>query len=351
VTIEELLPSLASPSSVPTDAAVRFGDNAGAMMGLLRDLVHCPAFLLSSWDPLSKSHLHHAQVSEGYTDATIAHVNDEYVATNPAFKVAHTQSSRSLRWRDYARDWKVYFQDTRTAQEFLIPAGFHEGTTVCLRLPNGRYTGAVHMSWSSPAAATDERRAIIERFSPVLAAACDLLRTPQLLVSTLNPGVCALVISSSRAAYELPGRNAGEYLGEAGALRRLLLERFGCWRLPRFLWADQTGGCHRVTLASCPGNLTLVTEESVPWPFGLSLREIQVLNLIACGASNPEIAKQLFISTRTVSTHVEHILMKMRCINRTRLAAVTVAEGLLLPDGVDDRRPRAAVRRVTETSA
>ncbi len=311
-------------------------------MGLLRDLVHCPAFLLSSWDPLSKSHHHYAQVSDGYCDATISHVNDEYVAGNPAFKVSHTRSLRSLRWRDYARDWGVYFQDTRTAQDFLIPGGFREGTTVCLRLPNGRYTGAVHMSWASEAAATDERREIVERFAPVLALACDLLRTPQLLASTLNPGACALVVSSNGVAYELPGRPAGEHLGEGGALRQLLLERFGRWHFPRFLWPDQFGCCHRVTFTSCPGSLALVTEEPAPWPFGLSLREIQVLNLIANGASNPEIAARLFISTRTASTHVEHILTKMRCSSRTRLAALTVAEGLLLPDGIDYRKSRVA---------
>jgi DNA-binding CsgD family transcriptional regulator len=343
VTIEELVPSLASSSSVSADAADRFVGDARETMHLLRDLVHCPAFLLSSWDPLSRSHRHHTLVSEGYADATISHVNDEYVVSNPAFKVSHTQSSRSLRWRDYERDWNAYFQDTRTAQEFLIPAGFREGTTMCLRLPNGRYTGSMHMSWASPAAATDERREIIERFRPLLASACDLLCTPQLLANALNPSVCALVVSSNGLSYALPGRPAGEHLGEGGALRRLVLQRLGRWRSPHCLWPDQFGGCHKVAFTSCSGSLTLVTEESVPWPFKLSFREIQVLNLIADGASNPEIAKRLFISTRTVSTHVEHILVKMRCSSRTRLAALTVAEGLLLPDGVDYRRPRVAV--------
>jgi DNA-binding CsgD family transcriptional regulator len=343
VTIEELLPSLAPPGHRSEEAADRFANSAREMMGLLRDLVHCQAFLLSSWDPLSNSHRHQTVVSDGYTDDTISHVNDEYVGVNPAFKVSHTQSSRSLRWRDYERDWQVYFQDTRTAQEFLIPAGFHEGTTVCLRLPNGRYTGAMHMSWASPAAATDERREIIERFRSVLAMACDLLRAPQLLASALNPGACALIVSPSGVACELPGRPAGQYLGEGGALRQLLLERLQCWRSPRFLWPDEFGCCHRVTLTACPGGSTLVTEERVPWPFGLSLREIQVLNLIVDGASNPEIAEQLFISTRTASTHVEHILTKMGCSSRTRLAAITVTEGLLLPDGINGRKPRAAL--------
>jgi DNA-binding CsgD family transcriptional regulator len=313
-------------------------DNASEMMGLLRDLVRCSAFMLASWNPLSKNHLHQTLVSDGYSEATVSHVNDEYIYENPAFRIAHTQSSDALRWRDYERDWNVHFQETSTARNFLIPAGFHEGTTVCLRLPNGRYTGAMHVSWTSPASATDERREIIEQFRPMLAVACDLLRVPQLLARALSPNAFALIISSNRVAHDLPGRSAGPYLG--GALRRLLLENFRCWMSSRLLWADELGCCHRVTLTACPSGLTLVTEESTPWPFGLSLREIQVLNLIADGAFNPEIAQRLFISTRTASTHVEHILTKMGCSTRAKLAAVTVAEGLLLLDANNYRNPR-----------
>ena len=100
----------------------------------------------------------------------------------------------------------------------------------------------------------------------------------------------------------------------------------------RFIWPDEAGLCHRVAIVSCRGDLVLITEELAPWPHDLSLREIQVLHLVASGASNPQIAEQLFISPRTVSTHIEHILIKMVCSSRAQLAAMATSEGLLLAE-------------------
>ncbi|WP_166298524.1 LuxR C-terminal-related transcriptional regulator [Bradyrhizobium sp. 2S1] len=45
--------------------------------------------------------------------------------------------------------------------------------------------------------------------------------------------------------------------------------------------------------------MVVVTEEQISWPYDLSLREIQVLHLVATGASNPQIAQQMFVSPRT----------------------------------------------------
>uniref|UniRef100_A0A974A4P7 Response regulator transcription factor n=1 Tax=Bradyrhizobium septentrionale TaxID=1404411 RepID=A0A974A4P7_9BRAD len=60
------------------------------------------------------------------------------------------------------------------------------------------------------------------------------------------------------------------------------------------------------------------------------------------GASNPNIAEQLFVSPRTVSTHIEHILAKMGCDSRTRLAALAVSEGLLLAENPSRRSRKLA---------
>ena len=319
-------------ADVSTDPGGQLVDSVSETTRLLRDLVRCSAFMLTAWDPMSNSHYHHTLASDGYSDTTLSHINDEFVQSNRAFSLAHRKDPRSLRWRDYRRDWKFAFPETRTAQEFLIPAGFNEGSTMCLRLPDGRYTGAFHMSWNSAAAATDERREITERFRPILAAICDQLRTPQLLADAVAPNAFALIVSSDGLAFRLPGRSPGPHLGDEGTLRQLLLEKLRSWLPRRFVWPDEAGFCHRVAITPCRGNVILITEELVPWPYGLSLREVQVLHLIAGGASNPQIAKQLFVSTRTASTHVEHILSKMNCSSRTKLAAMAVAEGLLLAE-------------------
>jgi DNA-binding CsgD family transcriptional regulator len=53
--------------------------------------------------------------------------------------------------------------------------------------------------------------------------------------------------------------------------------------------------------------------------YGLSLREEEVLRLLATGCSNQEIAKQLYISPNTVKTHVKNIYAKMGVNNRLQL--------------------------------
>ena len=52
----------------------------------------------------------------------------------------------------------------------------------------------------------------------------------------------------------------------------------------------------------------------------ISPREMEVLQLIARGLGNREIADQLFISERTVKTHVTHLLEKLQLRDRTQLA-------------------------------
>jgi two-component system response regulator NreC len=61
----------------------------------------------------------------------------------------------------------------------------------------------------------------------------------------------------------------------------------------------------------------------------LSEREREVLRLLALGHSNQEIAKQLYISVRTVETHRAHILQKLRLSSRADLVRYAIAQGFL----------------------
>jgi DNA-binding NarL/FixJ family response regulator len=61
----------------------------------------------------------------------------------------------------------------------------------------------------------------------------------------------------------------------------------------------------------------------------LTGRELEVLQLLADGASNGDIAAQLFISPKTVSVHVSHILEKLGVASRTAAAARARKAGLL----------------------
>jgi DNA-binding NarL/FixJ family response regulator len=61
---------------------------------------------------------------------------------------------------------------------------------------------------------------------------------------------------------------------------------------------------------------------------GLSDREIEVLTLVAAGYSNADIAERLFISSKTASVHVSHILDKLGVSTRTEAATIGVRLGL-----------------------
>jgi DNA-binding NarL/FixJ family response regulator len=52
----------------------------------------------------------------------------------------------------------------------------------------------------------------------------------------------------------------------------------------------------------------------------LTPREIDVLRLVADGKSNSEIGRELFISTKTASVHVSHILQKLGVSSRVQAA-------------------------------
>jgi two-component system, NarL family, response regulator LiaR len=60
----------------------------------------------------------------------------------------------------------------------------------------------------------------------------------------------------------------------------------------------------------------------------LTEREIEVLIFVARGYSNQDIANALFISERTVRTHVSNILSKLHLANRTQAALYALKEGL-----------------------
>jgi DNA-binding CsgD family transcriptional regulator len=54
---------------------------------------------------------------------------------------------------------------------------------------------------------------------------------------------------------------------------------------------------------------------------GLTVRELDVLRLVAAGRSNREIADELFISVKTASVHVSNILAKLGVRGRGEAAA------------------------------
>jgi DNA-binding NarL/FixJ family response regulator len=62
-----------------------------------------------------------------------------------------------------------------------------------------------------------------------------------------------------------------------------------------------------------------------------SEREIEVLELVTAGAGNEEIARQLFLSLKTVESHLRRLFNRYGLMNRTELAVLAMREGWVQP--------------------
>jgi DNA-binding NarL/FixJ family response regulator len=67
----------------------------------------------------------------------------------------------------------------------------------------------------------------------------------------------------------------------------------------------------------------------------LSERELQVIELVATGLTNQEIAEQLEISKRTVDNHISNILTKTETENRVALVRWALQWGKVCLDNVN----------------
>ena len=61
----------------------------------------------------------------------------------------------------------------------------------------------------------------------------------------------------------------------------------------------------------------------------LTFREKEILNLVAQGLSNREIAEQLFVSRYTVESHIKHIYRKLSVTKRTKAVSTARSLGFL----------------------
>ena len=73
----------------------------------------------------------------------------------------------------------------------------------------------------------------------------------------------------------------------------------------------------------------LVTEE--PALEELTVRELDVLKLVARGLSNAEISRELFIGDATVKTHVKRVLAKLDLCDRVQAVVLAYESGLVQP--------------------
>lgn len=72
---------------------------------------------------------------------------------------------------------------------------------------------------------------------------------------------------------------------------------------------------------------------ALTWPAGLTDREVTVVRLLARGATNKDVARELGITPKTVAHHVAHVYDKTGCRSRAGVTLFAVEHGLASPAG------------------
>lgn len=119
-----------------------------------------------------------------------------------------------------------------------------------------------------------------------------------------------------------------------GALVAVLFAAFGIW-----LGLRITRGRETIRETVVVKEVLVPAEVPAPEPFapdtarqqtlGITAREMEILNLVACGLSNREIATRLFVSENTVKTHCARVFDKLGAARRTQAVQRGKELGLL----------------------
>ncbi|WP_405640246.1 response regulator transcription factor [Streptomyces sp. NBC_00019] len=113
------------------------------------------------------------------------------------------------------------------------------------------------------------------------------------------------------------------------------------WKTSTMTIRTTRSGCRRAVFRPLPARVrrerqaVLVSGTSTELPYGLSPRELEVLTRAARGQTNQAIAQALFLSPRTVHSHIEHLLRKTGCASRAEATALCVRDGVLRPTSDD----------------
>ena len=82
-------------------------------------------------------------------------------------------------------------------------------------------------------------------------------------------------------------------------------------------------------LGKAPSKSSTADSEQKKNDYGLTERELDVLELMTYGLTNPQIAEKLVISRATAKAHVHNILQKLCAGSRTQATAMAINEGLV----------------------
>jgi DNA-binding CsgD family transcriptional regulator len=292
------------------------------VLNRLRVVVPYVAGSISAARSGSVEHISLANV--GYSAPVERHLNHWFVRNDPAYLLMRRSAGPPLRWRDNP----FRYRDTFSAQEVFIPAGFDEGVTVCMHNRRGLYTGSLHLSVADRRHPTDDAVRFLAHLQVMLGELTDLGTPAPEVLPDVIPEDNKVTVTPSGCSRRTAVRPV------AHALIRQVRAMAAADALPSWFWWQSCCGEVRLVTTERIGEEITVGETIAELPYGLSVRELEVLTLVARGITNLQIARRLSISPKTVAKHVEHTLAKLGAGSRTEAAVRATRVGLLLRSAV-----------------
>lgn len=147
----------------------------------------------------------------------------------------------------------------------------------------------------------------------------------EILLYGLAGGVLIALLKLIEARFLVVESTFGVY----GGLVALLFAGLGIW-LGASLRRERTTVVVKEVPAPRSGTDAFVRDEERLAEIGLTPRELEILELIASGLSNREIAERLFVSENTVKTHASRLFDKLGARRRTQAVRIG-RESRLIP--------------------
>lgn len=316
-------------SAIPIDVAniatsVSACDPAGAydILDLIMNHKSFVASSLSVYNPLDGTH--DTLASIGYPKQVLSHLNGKLVTDDIIYQYYKSQGLRQKVWKWAQMPFD--YRKTYSVQEVYLPAGFQDGITMCLYNRDGRYTGNLHISSDDSRFPTQNMIDEIQSVRKILGNFSDLLRSISVQIKDKfeGEGGCLLVPDGSFTRF--PGKAL-----LPSSLCEALKTRVGQCKydkVPEVFLFKHEAAWFRVYSEVLKGGIRAISADECQVPYNLTARELEIITLMISGATNKEIASNIFVAPTTVSKHIENIFGKLNCNSRTSVVAVALVSNL-----------------------
>jgi len=324
-----VLGTLATVAEIATSSRARIEERVAAILDAAHAVVQVDGWMVWTVDPVTGRR--RRLYASGYPEPLMGYLD------GPAFEleVVAPFSHAPAGWPARVRDQPYAPTELRCMSEHYLPLGFVEGCVAPLPSTGGRCTGFLDCIAASPRHPSDDARELLAAMAGILGRMIDPAHERAQAAALMLDEAIVLEMGAPGAPVEVvrsPGTESDEaLLDRCASLLALVDATAATWWAAQFLWEDRDGVWHRCRCVRRTGHEVLVGLSPIASrPYGLSRRELEVLTLVAGGASNEDVAQALVVTVRTVKAHVEHILEKLDAPSRTAATTRAIEEGLLL---------------------